>query len=88
MARIKRLKAFSPAAIPSVNTQDRKRGRGERFSKECWGDRTCDMRRGDNRASLQTHCVLRVESVAHSSLAFWKFLELFYEHVQSTDDVF
>ena len=67
MTRIKRLKAFSPAAaIPSLNAQDRKKGRGEQFSKECWGD----MRRGDSRASLQTHCLLRVESVAHSSLAF------------------
>lgn len=50
--------------------------------------RTCDMRRGDSRASLHTHCFLWVESVAHSSLAFWKFPELFYEHVQSTADVF
>lgn len=50
--------------------------------------RTCDRRRGDSRASLHTHCFLRVDSVAHSSLAFWKFLELFYEHVRSTADVF
>lgn len=90
MARIKRLKAFSPdATITSLNARTGREAEASNTLKNVGKIvRTRERRRGDSRASLHTHCFLHMERKECGTFLF-HILEIsgFSEHVKLTADV-